>query len=101
MQIEAQRCGRLHTVKVHHLAAAERGEVAAFTNLVDQRTQNAVARAMKSVIAKQVFGQLSQAHARAVLPVVLAALQQASAFELLKHSVQCGLWNVGLFRQLL
>ncbi len=91
VQIKAQRRGRLHPVQVEHLAAREGGDVAALADIAHQLRQHRVARAMRGVVEQHAFGQPHQAPARAVVPSIALALQDARAFELLEHAVHGGL----------
>ena len=99
MQVEAQRGRRLHAVEVDHLAAGERGEVAALAQFLHQLAQHRMARALVHVVHQHLLRQLAQPAAQAEVAAVGAALQQAAGLQLLQHAVQRGLGQARFFRQ--
>ncbi len=99
MQVEAQRRRGLDAIQVQHLAAGERGQVAALAHLFHQPAQHHVARAMRGAVEQQVLRQPAQPQAGAVLPPVAVALDQSGRLELLQHAVQRGLGQAGFFHQ--
>ena len=61
------RRGGLHPVEADHLAAAQRGEVAALAQLVHQVAQHRLAGAVVNAVEQQALGKPAQARAGVVL----------------------------------